>query len=278
MSYVHWLAILSVLFVLLERLRPRYREQRVLRRGIVTDLVYLVFNGHFLGVLLVHVARPAAAAVDTALGDAGVLHLAQLQAVEGLPAWAQFVIALVVMDLLHWCIHNSLHRVPFLWEVHKVHHSIETMDWIGSLRFHWGEVVVYKSLSYLPLAFLGVPSDVLLWLAVFNTAVGHFNHANLAVTIGPLKYLLNNPAMHIWHHTHPESGPINRNFGISLSLWDWLFRTAYLPDHPPQKLAFEGIETFPSTAPGQLVHPLPAERGLRRLLSRPGSRTPDDSE
>ncbi len=37
-SYVHWLAGLSVLFVLLERLRPRH-QQRVLRDGIATDLV-----------------------------------------------------------------------------------------------------------------------------------------------------------------------------------------------------------------------------------------------
>ena len=266
MSYVYWLAILSVVFVLLERVRPRYREQRVLRRGIITDLVYLVFNGHFLGVLLAHAAYPAAAAVDSALGGVGLLGIVHLKAVAELPTWAQFVIALLVMDLLHWGIHNLLHRVPFLWELHKVHHSIEIMDWFGSLRFHWGEVVVYKSLSYLPLAFLGVRGDVLLWLAVFNTAVGHFNHANLSVSIGPLRYLLNNPAMHIWHHTHSDAGPINRNFGISLSLWDWLFRTAYLPERPPERLAFEGIEAFPSTAPGQVLHPLPVERRVRRLL------------
>ena len=270
MSYVHWLAGLSVLFVLLERLRPRH-QQRVLRDGIATDLVYLVFNGHFLGVLLAGVAEPAARALDSGLGQVGAQQLVHLRVAEDLPAWAQFVVVLLVMDLVQWGIHNLLHRVSLLWELHKVHHSIVTMDWIGSLRFHWGEVVIYKSLSYMPLAFLGIQGDVLLWLAVFNTAVGHFNHANLGVTIGPLRYLLNNPAMHVWHHTHQDSGPINRNFGISLSVWDWLFRTAYLPDRPPQRLGFEGIKSFPTTAPGQMLHPLPVERLVRRLLRKDGA-------
>ena len=64
----------------------------------------------------------------------------------------------------------------------------------------------------------------------------------VSVSIGPLRYLLNNPAMHIWHHVHGDSGPVNRNFGITLSLWDWLFGSAHVPDRPPDRLGFERIE------------------------------------
>src|SRR5712692_1982808 len=48
--------------------------------------------------------------------------------------------------------------------------------------------------------------------------------------MGPLKYLVNSPEMHVWHHVHPDAGPPDRNFGITLSLWDWIFGTAYLPE------------------------------------------------
>lgn len=263
MTYVYWLAGLSVAFVVLERLRPRSR-QPVLREGIVTDLFYLIFNGHLLGVLLASFATPVIARLDTTLESLGLRDALYIGVAGALPAWGQLLVALFAIDLLHWCIHNMLHRVPALWVLHKVHHSIETMDWIGSMRFHWSEVVIYKSLTYPVLAVLGFSGDVLLVLAVVNTAVGHFNHSNLNVSIGPLKYILNNPAMHVWHHTHPSCGPPMRNFGITLSLWDWLFKTAHVPPLPPERLAFEGIESFPATAPGQMVHPLPLERGLRR--------------
>ena len=262
MNYLGWLAVLSAVFVVLERIAPRHR-QPIFRRGIAADLFYLVFNGHYLGVGLAVLSVPVISWLDATLTTWGVRDQLYLGVASDWPTWLQFLVPLVVVDFLHWCIHNTLHRVPFLWTLHKVHHSIETMDWVGSLRFHWSEVVVYKSLTYPLLAFLGVPGEVLLWIAVVNTAVGHFNHSNLAVSIGPLKYVLNSPAMHVWHHTHDECGPPLRNFGITLSVWDWLFGTGHIPDHPPERLGFEGIEAFPASALAQLVHPVP----IRRILS-----------
>jgi hypothetical protein len=47
------------------------------------------------------------------------------------------------------------------WTFHKVHHSITTMDWIGNWRFHWIEIVVYKSLQWLPLAWLNASPEAI---------------------------------------------------------------------------------------------------------------------
>jgi len=267
-SYAAWLAGLSIVFLLLERVRPRY-DQPIFRRGITTDLFYLVFNGHFLGVGLAAITSPLITHLDAALVQFGIHGALYAGVASDLPTWMQFIVALLAIDLLQWSIHNMLHRVPWLWEFHKVHHSIETMDWIGSLRFHWLEVVVYKSLTYPVLAWFGFDGGVLLGLAVVGTAIGHFNHANLTVSIGPLKYVLNHPAMHIWHHTHPDCGPPLRNFGINLSIWDWLFGTAHLPEAPPEHLAFDGIDGFPHTVPGQLVHPMPLEGAVRARIAAP---------
>lgn len=258
-QYWHWLALLSLAFVALERAWPR--ERRARRPGLVTDLVYLVLNGHYLGVWLALATDPLARAIDEALASHGVsIHLAWASA---WPLWAQLAVAFVATDFLQWCIHNLLHRVPFLWRFHRVHHSIRDMDFLGSLRFHAGEVVVYKSLQYVPLALLGFDAAVLFALAIVSTAIGHFNHANLRVRMGPLKYVLNGPEMHVWHHAHPSAGPTNVNFAINLALWDWLFGTAYLPKDgaAPHTLGFEGIETYPTDPVRQAVAPFrPAGR------------------
>jgi sterol desaturase/sphingolipid hydroxylase (fatty acid hydroxylase superfamily) len=144
-----------------------------------------------------------------------------------------------------------------LWQYHKLHHSIEQLDWIGNFRFHWMEIVVYKGLTYLPLIVLGIDGRVLLWVAIFGTLIGHLNHANLRLSWGPLKYLFNSPRMHIWHHDLVVHGHHGQNFAIVFSLWDWLFGTAYLPAdaEQPEQLGFVGIERFPRGVLGRLIYP-----------------------
>lgn len=131
------------------------------------------------------------------------------------------------------------------------------MDWIGNWRFHWFEVVVYRTMLYPLAAWFGFGVAAMFWYGVVNTLVGHFAHANLRWRIGPLKYIVNSPEMHIWHHTHPEAGPENRNFAITLSVWDWLFRTAYAPlRRDPRRLGFTGIEDYPRNVFTQMAAPL----------------------
>jgi sterol desaturase/sphingolipid hydroxylase (fatty acid hydroxylase superfamily) len=216
------------------------------RAGWLTDLAWLALNGHFLGVLVAWLSAPLVAQLDPWLPWRPVA--------SSWPALVQFLVAWLGIDLFHWGVHNLLHRVPWLWKLHQVHHSIEDMDWIGSFRFHWAEGLLYKAVTYPVLATMGFSSEVLMALALLNTAMGHFNHSNLAVSLGPLRYVFNSPAMHVWHHAAPsEAGPCN--FGITLSLWDWLFGTAYLPDHPPGEIGLG--EPFPKSFVGQALYPLP---------------------
>ena len=71
------------------------------------------------------------------------------------PAWVQFVVFFILADFLEWCVHNLLHRISWMWEFHKLHHSITIMDWIGNFRFHWMEILIYRTFKYLPLIILG---------------------------------------------------------------------------------------------------------------------------
>jgi sterol desaturase/sphingolipid hydroxylase (fatty acid hydroxylase superfamily) len=248
-TYWHWLAVLGLGFIVAERLWPRVTGQRLLRQGWLSDAAYLVFNSKYLGVLLGYVTMLWVGDLDQILG---------YRAAREWPRWAQFVALLVVVDFLKWSIHNLLHRVPWLWEFHKVHHSIVEMDWIGNWRFHWVEVLVYNTLLYVPASLLAVPSEGGLAVGVLDTFVGHFAHANLRWRIGWLKYVINCPEMHLWHHNHPDCGPVNRNFALTLTVWDWLFGTAYVPPHDPEKFGFDGIEQYPRELPGQWLAPFRA--------------------
>ena len=55
----------------------------------------------------------------------------------------------------------------------------------------------------------------------------YFTHANVYVPIGKLKYIINSPQMHIWHHSIDIDPNRNVNYGSALSMWDWLYGTAY---------------------------------------------------
>ncbi|MEO5984338.1 MAG: sterol desaturase family protein, partial [Ferruginibacter sp.] len=92
---------------------------------------------------------------------------------------------------------------------------------------------------------------------IIAVAIGHLNHSNLGISYGPLKYIINNPRMHIWHHAkHLPDGRYGVNFGLSLSLWDYLFGTAYLPMNGRDiQLGFREVENYPGSFTAQMLKP-----------------------
>src|SRR5262245_24230268 len=113
MSYLPWLVGLSGAFVLLERLFPWRRGKPLLRPGWLRDLGFLALNGHLFSLFTATLSGALALAATRALHAVGLR-------LEGSPArqWpvlAQVAAFLVLADFLQWCIHNLLHRVPWLW-------------------------------------------------------------------------------------------------------------------------------------------------------------------
>jgi sterol desaturase/sphingolipid hydroxylase (fatty acid hydroxylase superfamily) len=63
--------------------------------------------------------------------------------------------------------------------------------------------------------------------------------------------------MHIWHHSKEMPNKYGTNYAISLSIWDYIFKTDYIPyDGKDIELGFEGDETFPKTFIQQEMYPL----------------------
>lgn len=97
------------------------------------------------------------------------------------------------------------------------------MGYAAHLRYHFMETIVYRSIEYLPLAMIGFGISDFMLVYVFTLAIGHLNHANIYLPLGPLRYVFNNPQMHIYPKSNP-SGRYGVNYGITLSLWDYLCR------------------------------------------------------
>jgi sterol desaturase/sphingolipid hydroxylase (fatty acid hydroxylase superfamily) len=119
------------------------------------------------------------------------------------------------------------------------------------------ENILYKPLKTLGVMVLGGFEPEQAYIVHFAAiAIGHFNHANIKLTYGPLKYILNNPVMHLYHHAYTiPKGSHGVNFGISLSIWDYIFRTNYIPESGGQiQLGFPGDEALPKGFWGQLIY------------------------
>lgn len=251
-DYPFYLLIISAACFLLERFFPRRKEQKAFRSGFFQDLGWLALNGHIFGTLFWR----GRAWVWTQAGLYPFFgKIESLNLLAHAPLYVQLPALLLLKDLLDYGVHNLLHRVPALWQFHKVHHSIEELDFLGNFRFHWVESWIYNTLTYLPLALMGFSGHSIMGMAIVTTVIGHLNHSNLSWSYGPLKYVLNSPELHLWHHDKHPANRIGHNFAVVFSMWDWLFGTALLPEGQPKELGFEGMERFPSSLGGRLVYP-----------------------
>lgn len=244
-SYPFWLIVVSAICIVLERIRPWRKTQGFFRPQVFQDYFWLLFNGVFSARLLSPLFVVLYAGLRNSLFLIPGLTSYKNVSISFLPLVAQVAIVLVVSDFIEWCVHNCLHRIPWLWKIHRVHHSIIVMDWIGNFRFHWGETILYSSVKYLPLFILGAQWQAVLIVAVAATFIGHLNHSNCYISWGPFRYILNSSRMHIWHHEKKYRGKAGVNFGIVFSVWDWLFGTAYMPrtgPEQPEDIGYKGLE------------------------------------
>ncbi|MHA7864897.1 sterol desaturase family protein [Flagellimonas marinaquae] len=253
-NYFWGLIIISLVVWALEVLFPWRKEQPIFRKDFWLDAFYMFFNFFVFAIVISGVYK----VLGVLFSDMGIN--AQTLAVVDManwPQWLQLLLFFVVLDFVQWFTHVLLHRYPFLWEFHKVHHSVKEMGFAAHLRFHWMENILYKPLKTLGVMVLGGFEPEQAYIVHFAAiAIGHFNHANIKLTYGPLKYILNNPVMHLYHHAYTiPKGSHGVNFGISLSVWDYLFKTNYIPESSGQiELGFPGDETLPKGFWGQLTY------------------------
>lgn len=163
------------------------------------------------------------------------------------PSWGILVLYTlaigVAIDFSQYISHLLLHKLPVLWEFHKVHHSATTLTPFTTFRVHPVEFIVHTtlglvagtlvgSLFYLlhptglnTLGYLGVPA-----LTLFFNIVANLRHSHVWLAYNDtLSHVLVSPAQHQIHHSN-DPKHFDKNLGILFSLWDWAFGTLYIPD------------------------------------------------
>ncbi|MBX3021354.1 MAG: sterol desaturase family protein [Bdellovibrionales bacterium] len=154
------------------------------------------------------------------------------------PALLLFTVAAFVWDdFLRFGQHVLMHKVPWLWRIHCVHHSARILTPVTLYRNHPLEsaiATVRNSLS------LGVATGMFIFIFesrfsvltlfgvnalgfLFNLAGANLRHSHIPLSFGRrIETVLISPFQHQIHHSrHPRH--FNKNFGVSLALWDRLF-------------------------------------------------------
>lgn len=229
----------ALVFIPIERLLP-VRPMGPLREEWRTDLAYF-FMGHVL-VQFVLIAVTASTAAVAAFAAFPALQ----QAIQSLPVWLQFLLAVFVADMTQALLHRGYHNIPWLWRFHAVHHSSRRMDWLAGSRMHLLEIVLTRSIVLMPLVVLGFSQPAVNAYVILVGLQAVLAHANLRLDFGWLEYLLVTPRYHHWHHAR-QRDYVDANYAIHLPLVDMLMGTFRLPPRGqwPDEYGVLKLETVP---------------------------------
>ena len=253
-NYFWGLIVISLIVWLLEILFPWRKNQSIIRKDFWLDGFYMFFNFFVFAIVISGIYK----ILELLFTDINISSKSLVIVdIRNLPMWLQLVVFFIILDFVQWFTHIMLHKFSFLWQFHKVHHSVKEMGFAAHLRYHWMENILYKPLKTFGVMILGgfEPEQAFI-VHFFAIAIGHLNHANIKITWGPLKYIFNNPVMHLYHHAYvlPE-GKYGINYGISLSIWDYIFKTNYIPeDSGTIELGFPDEDIFPKGFFGQIIY------------------------
>jgi sterol desaturase/sphingolipid hydroxylase (fatty acid hydroxylase superfamily) len=175
-----------------------------------------------------------------------------------------------------------------MWELHKVHHSAEIMVGVTKDRVHpideimnswWDGVIpglcygvwLFYALDPVELTVFGINVYLLRNIILMMDFV---RHTHLKLSYGRyLSVILLSPHYHQLHHSIAEKH-LDKNFGLTLSIWDRFFRTLVVPE-PNEDFTF-GLTEGEHAEYQSLykLHVVPLKKIARRIgLARPPGKT-----
>jgi sterol desaturase/sphingolipid hydroxylase (fatty acid hydroxylase superfamily) len=265
---IWWIAGIFGFFALLEALRGGFFRKRGQTRDDI--LVELIGSPILLLVTQPFILFAAWQAMAAAIPD-------KADALADLPLLAKIVLLLIFDDMAQYWWHRASHSFPWLYNLHRAHHSGEYM----SVRIVFRNNVFYYltmpslwfsgALIYLGLGAVYAPYVVIKQLVIISahSDVPWDRPLYRIKWLSPVMWLvertISTPSTHSAHHgKHKADGVTNYkgNFGNLLFFWDVLFGTAKITRRYPPEIGIENLP--PITAAEQLAWPLFRSEGTRQ--------------
>lgn len=213
----------ALIFIFIEKLFAHRKDQPVFRAEWQTDFHHFIVNHMIVGFVLLATNLLVHKFFGWAAHD-GVRGW-----VQNLPFWAGVLQIILAADLVQYWTHRAYHEVPVLWRLHAVHHSAKSMDWLAGSRQHILELLLTRTLVLGVIYVLGFSKEVIDAYIVIVGFQAVFNHANVSVRLGPLRYIIVTPNFHHWHHSQDQAA-LDRNYAAHFAFIDHAFGTAVKSD------------------------------------------------
>ena len=149
------------------------------------------------------------------------------------PAWVKFTIIFLLLDYSNYIWHIILHKLPFMWRFHLVHHTDLDLDVTTAFRFHFGEMigsVIFRGAAVL---LTGAPMTLVLIYEIIFEAATQFHHSNTKLPFHfekLLNKLIVTPRMHGIHHSMIKR-ETDSNYSVIFSFWDRIHNTVRINIH-----------------------------------------------
>jgi sterol desaturase/sphingolipid hydroxylase (fatty acid hydroxylase superfamily) len=167
-------------------------------------------------------------------------------ATPGVAAALVFTVAIfMAMDFGNFLAHWLQHKIPWLWEFHKIHHSAEVLTPITALRVHpVGEVLTTQVIALCagavngvffyvyqgPVAQMTIAGVNALDFLYYTVGAYHLAHSHVWLMFPRgFREIFLSPALHLIHHS-VDLKHRDKNFAFTFTFWDRLFGTLYMPE------------------------------------------------
>jgi sterol desaturase/sphingolipid hydroxylase (fatty acid hydroxylase superfamily) len=225
---------------------PSYRH-----RHAFTNLIVTAFNLSTLSLCGLGIAALSSWA---AANNIGLFNVFKYD--DPIVTSLQFLLVLIVYDLVNYWIHRSQHMLSWLWPLHRIHHSDPYLDVTSSFRFHPFESIYRASIQSVVVISLGMSLaqiSAYLFCVVANLLFSHTNillPRTLDRTIG---WFVVTPDLHRVHHS-VERRWHDSNYGIILSVWDRLFKSYSDPDKAgPVNIGLRDYQSASTLTVGEIL-------------------------
>lgn len=175
-----------------------------------------------------------------------------------LPTWLEIIAAIMILDFTsQYVVHYLLHKIPFMWRFHTVHHSDTHVDVTSGTRHHPIDFIFRETFALFGVIIAGLSVAHYLIYRVLTVLFTYFSHANIDLPLWldkGISYVFISPNTHKFHH-HYKMPWTDTNFGNIFSLWDRIFGTFIYKD---KKDIIYGVDVLESKKSENLRYQLEA--------------------